>query len=114
MENQSNKLACGGGAPGSGNTTRSFNETFLSKWVSIFLITTGPSIQAMTFMAPPQFEQVSISILNTRLSRYAHVIAAWRCVGVFSVLSAAALLLRLPRFAGVTAALCLLLGANTP
>ncbi len=35
-------------------------------------------MQAMTFMAPPQPLQVSMSILKTRLSRCAHVIDARR------------------------------------
>ena len=39
-------------------------------------------MQAMTFMAPPQPLQVSMSILKTRLSRCAHVIDARRCAGV--------------------------------
>jgi len=38
-------------------------------------MTSGSSMQAMTFMAPLQAGQVSISILNTRLSHCAHVIA---------------------------------------
>jgi hypothetical protein len=52
-------------------------------------------MHAMIFMGPPQALQVSISILNTRLSRCAHVIDA-RC------------------WAGMTNARCLLLDANTP
>ncbi len=70
-------------------------------------------MQAMTFMAPPQPLQVSMSILKTRLSRCAHVIDARRCAGVAGS-SATLTLLPLPRFAGVTNARCRLLGANTP
>lgn len=44
-------------------------------------ITTGPSIQAMMRIAPPQAAQVSMSILNTRLGRCARVIEAWRSAG---------------------------------
>jgi hypothetical protein len=86
-------------------------------------------MQAMTFMAPPQALQVSMSILKTRLSCCAQVIAMdgmyagfagaktghrrSRCAGVAGS-SATLTLLPLPRFAGVTNARCLLLGANTP
>ncbi len=70
-------------------------------------------MQAMTFMAPPQPLQVSMSILKTRLSRCAHVIDARRCAGVAGS-SATLTLLPLPRFSGVTNARCRLLGANTP
>ena len=62
-------------------------------------------MQAMTFMAPPQPLQVSMSILKTRLSRCAHVIDARRCAGVAGS-SATLTLLPLPRFAGVTNARC--------
>jgi hypothetical protein len=37
-------------------------------------MTTGSSIQAITLTAPPQARQISMSMLNTRLSRYAQVI----------------------------------------
>ena len=81
----------------------------------IFSITTGSSMQAMILTAPPQARQVSMSMLNTRFRRCAQVIDARRSLGVFSCPSAHALgLLPLPRFAGVTRARCLLLGANTP
>ena len=69
-------------------------------------------MQAMTFMAPPQSLHVSMSILKTRLSRCAHVIDARRCAGVAGS-SAPLTWLPLPRFAGVTNARYLLLGANT-
>jgi hypothetical protein len=42
------------------------------------------SIQAMTLTNPPQRPQISISILKTRLSLWAHVIAAWRSAGELS------------------------------
>jgi len=67
-ENQSNRLLCGG-ARLCGNTTGSANAAFLSRWVSILSMTTGSSIQAMTLTAPPHWEQVSMSILNTRFNR---------------------------------------------
>ena len=76
-------------------------------------MTNGSSMQAMTFMTPPQAWQVSISMLNTRLSRCAQVMAAWRSAGVRSCASSE-VLQPLPRRAGVISARCLLLGANTP
>ena len=57
--------------------------------------------------------QVSMSILKTRLSRCAHVIAGRRSVGVGGSPVTMAFL-PLPRFAGVTFARCRLFGANTP
>ncbi len=36
-----------------------------------------------TLAALPQIRQVFTSMLNTRLSRCAQVIATWHCVGVF-------------------------------
>ena len=74
IDNQSNKLACGG-ARGCGNTTGSDNAAFLSKWVSILSMTMGSSMQAITLTAPPHLLQTSMSILNTRFRRWAHVIA---------------------------------------
>jgi len=53
-----------------------------------------------TFALPPQARQVSTSILNTRFSLCAQVIATFR--------------LPLPRLAGVTHTRCLLFGAKTP
>ena len=75
----------------------------------------GSSMHAMMRTAPPQAEQVSMSIPKTRLSRCAQVIAARRSAGVGSS-GSAALASRppLPRLAGVTRARYLLLGANTP
>ncbi len=54
-----------------------------------------------------------MSILNTRFRRCAQLIEARRCAGVDGP-SVTLALLPLPRFAGVTNARCLLLGANTP
>ncbi len=53
-------------------------------------------MQAMTFMAPPQPLQVSMSILKTRLSRCAHVIDARRCAGVAGSSATLTLLLSAP------------------
>ncbi len=65
--------------------------------------------------APPQARHVSTSILDTRLRRWAQVMAARRSAGVRSCACSGALgLLPLPRFAGVTCSRYLLLGANTP
>jgi len=58
--------------------------------------------------------EVSTSMLNTRLSRCAQVMATWRCTGVCSSWPSAVFWQPLPRFAGVTRARCLLFGANTP
>ena len=38
----------------------------------------------MTLTEPPQRPQTSMSILNTRLSRWAQVIAAWHSAGVLT------------------------------
>ena len=70
-------------------------------------------MEAMTFMAPPQALQVSMSMLKTCLSRCAQVNEARRSVGVGGSSFTLAWLL-LPRFAGVTNARCLLLGAKSP
>ncbi len=73
------------------------------------------SMQAITFIGPPQLAQASMSILKTRLSRCAQVIADRCLVAVFSSTSSEALAFcPLPRFAGVTWIRCQLLGANTP
>ena len=60
--------------------------------------------------APPQRVQVSISTWNTRLSRCAQVMAAWRSAAVLGEPGPR----RGPRRAGVTCARRLWLGANTP
>ena len=80
---QSNKPACGGPREG-GNRTGAVEASLASRWVRIFLITAGSSIQAMIRSAPPQAGQVSMSMPKTRLSRCAQVIAARRSIGVFS------------------------------
>ncbi len=81
------------------------------------------SALGITFMAPPQSWQVSMSILNTRFNRCAHVIpdkagqalAAWRSMGVRSTGESDVWGFRpLPRWAGVISARYSLLGANTP
>ncbi|STO69991.1 Uncharacterised protein [Escherichia coli] len=64
-------------APGfSGNALVPAGFGFVLQVIKDLLITIGSSMQAMTFMAPPQPLQVSMSILKTRLSRCAHVIDA--------------------------------------
>ena len=103
-----------GGARLSGNGLDSLVSAFCFRWSRICLITTGSSIQAITFMAPPHSLQVSMSIWNTRLSRCAHFIDARRPAGVGGSSDTLTFLLPLPLMAGVTRARCLLLGANTP
>ena len=64
-------------------------------------MTSWSSIQAMTLTDPPQRLQTSMSILNTRLSRWAQDIATCRSAGErTSVL--AIRFAPLPRLAGVT------------
>ena len=54
------------------------------------------------FDSPPAATaQTSMSILNTRLSRWAQVIAAWHSAGVLTT-AFAPVLSALPRLAGVT------------
>jgi len=107
--------AGGGGARHLGNRFGAAAGVLRSRWVRIFSITWGSSMQAMILTAPPQAGQVWMSMPNTRFRRCAQVMAAWRCGGVFSRPSAVdSGLLPLPRFAGVTRARCLLFGANTP
>ena len=75
----------------------------------------GSSMHAMIRTVPPQGEPVSMSIPKTRLSRCAQVIAARHLTAVGSSRSAVvAGWPPLPRWAGVTRARYLLLGANTP
>ena len=74
-------------------------------------------MQAMTLTCPPQAWQIAMSMLNTRLRRCAQVIEARRSAGVgvsSDTLSVWLTVLPLPRFAGVTRARYLLLGAKTP
>ena len=70
-------------------------------------------MQAITFTAPVHSLQVLVSILKTRLSRFAQVSDARRSAGDGRSSTTLALW-PLPRFGGVTNARCLLLGANTP
>lgn len=101
--------------PGFQASARVRPPRLLFRWVSIFSITAGSSMQAMTFTAPPQWLQVSISMWNTHLSRCDQVIDARRSTGVRSCVASGVLVfLPLARFAGVTCARCLLLGAKTP
>ncbi len=75
----------------------------------------GASIHATIRTDPPQAEQISMSILNTRLRRCAQVIEARRSAAVGSSASAAATAKPpLPRLPGVTRARYWLFGANTP
>ena len=73
-------------------------------------------MQAMIRSVPlPHPARVSMSILNTRLRRYAYVIEARGSAGVWSCeASEGFALLPLPGLAGVTSARCWLLRANTP
>ena len=75
---QSNSPDCqpAGGARLSGNGSGPFVSAFSFRWSRILLITTGSSMQAMILTGPPQAWQVSMSILNTRFNRCAHVMAA--------------------------------------
>ncbi len=125
-----NKPICGG-ARHSGNRLFPAAAAFLSRWESIFAITTGSSrqllpallyllhpcsrMQAITLTAPPHSLQVSMSMLNTRFSLCAQVIDARCSAAVCCCVSCAVLVcLPVPRLAGVTNARTLLLGANTP
>ena len=72
MVAQANKPACGGARQG-GSREGSAEALLVSRWVRIFLITAGSWIQAMIRSAPPQAEQVSMSMPKTRLSRCAQV-----------------------------------------
>ncbi len=80
---QLNKSPCGG-ALLCGKPAASRYNPLPRKCVSIFLITSGSSMQAMTFMLPPQTLQVSMSIANTRFKRCAQFIAAWLATGAAS------------------------------
>ncbi len=78
---QPNKLLWGG-ARDRGKRAVAVEGSLLSRWVRIFSITTGSSMQAMILTAPPQARQVSMSMPNTRFRRCAHVIEARRSPGV--------------------------------
>ena len=63
------------GAPDGPNDLRiilgdaSAEATLLSRWVRIFSIATGSSMQAMILTAPAHSRQVSMSMLNSRFRR---------------------------------------------
>ena len=107
------RLACGGDRP-SGITYFIVAGVCSFKCASIFLITAGSSIQAITFTFLPQISHTSISMLNTRFRRCAQVIPCFFANVVFSCISGSICLLPpLPRCAGVTSTRCLLFGART-
>ena len=94
-----------GGTGALGNAAGAVTGAMASMWVSIFRMTSGSSIQAMTFMVAPQVWQVLISILKTRLKRLAQAMTTWRSAGVRSLRASAVLGLHpLPRPAGVISA----------
>jgi len=64
-----------GEARQSGNSAVAAELAVLSRCASIFLITAGSSILATIRTSPPHSLQVSISMLKTRFSRFARVIA---------------------------------------
>jgi len=103
-----------GEARQSGNSAVVAELNLLSRWVSIFWITTGSSMLAMILTSPPHSLQVSISILKTRFNRFAQVIEALFSAGVWSDSFGDLVFMHLPRLAGVTRARYLLLGAKTP
>ena len=97
FEGQLNQSAYGG-ARLSGNRPVSAEAAFSFRWVSIFSMTTGSSMQAITLTVPPHSRHVSMSILKTRFNRWAQVIEARRSAGFGSGESSGALLfLPLPR-----------------
>ena len=63
--NQPNRLDCGG-ARLSGNKRAARVSAFSSRCISILLMTTGSSMQAMTLAVPPQTRHISTSTLKTR------------------------------------------------
>ncbi len=67
---QANKLTWGGARHG-GKRAAVAVASLRSRWVRIFSITTGSSMQAMILTAPPQARQVSMSTPNTRFRRWA-------------------------------------------
>ena len=86
------------GAQGLGNAAGAVAGAMASMWVGIFRMTSGSSMQAMTFMVAPQVWQVLISMSNTRLRRFAQAMTTWRSAGVRSLRASAVLGLRpLPR-----------------
>ena len=80
---QSNSPAWGGARHG-GRREASGAPPFASRWVRIFSIINGSSMQTMILTAPPQAGQVSMSMPNTRFRRCAQVIEARRSASVGS------------------------------
>jgi len=68
---QPNKLACGG-ARHAGKRAPVPVASLRPRWVRIFSMTSGSSMQAMILTLPAQLWQVSKSMLNTRFRRCAH------------------------------------------
>ena len=58
---QANKLAWGGARDG-GKRRAAWEASLRSRWVRIFLITTGSSMQAIILTWPPQLLQISMSM----------------------------------------------------
>ncbi len=87
--------------------------SFPRRCAKIRSMVSWPSMQAMTLTAPPQCPQVSMSILKTRFSRCAQVIAAWRSAGVL-ISAFVPVFSSLPRLAGVIHPRQLWFGARTP
>ena len=58
---QSNKPACGGARP-SGKRPLVAEAAFSVRWASIFSMTTGSSMQAITLMAPPHSTRFDVDI----------------------------------------------------
>ena len=75
---RSNKPGCGG-ARLSGIRIVSIAGTVSSRWVSIFSMTTGSSIQAITLTCPPHSRQVSISMSPKAPTRCCpgHCVHSW-------------------------------------
>ena len=90
--------AIGGGARANGLMAGVVGASRRSRCARICLITAGSSMLAITFTGPPQCSHVSMSTLNTRFNRCAHVIETWRAGAGSSVVSAP----RRPRREGVT------------
>ncbi len=74
-----------GVARGLGNELNAVTGSVLSRWSRILPMTIGSSTVATIFVGPPQAWQMSM--LNTRLSRCAHVMAARCSAGVWSCVS---------------------------
>lgn len=74
-----------GGARTCGNGVDCVQDTLLSRWASILSMTALSSIAAITLAVPPQTRHLATSMLNTRLSLWAQVMATWRLVPASSV-----------------------------